>query len=59
MLWLSSDRLEGGKCSSLLADAFRHRKLQVENKNVLLIFIYLCENKNVISYQHDFNYTFS
>lgn len=30
MLWLSSDRLDGGRCSSLLADAFTHRKLKVK-----------------------------
>lgn len=32
MLWLSSDRLDGGRCSSLLADAFTHRKLKVKMK---------------------------
>lgn len=32
MLWLSSDRLDGGRCSSLLADAFRHRKLEGKMK---------------------------
>lgn len=32
MLWLSSDRLDGGRCSSLLADAFTHRKLKDKAK---------------------------
>jgi len=30
MLWLSSDRLDGGRCSSLLADALTLRKLKVK-----------------------------
>lgn len=33
MLWLSSDRLDGGRCSSLLADAFTHRMLREEYEN--------------------------
>lgn len=32
MLWLSSDTLEGGMCSSLLAEAFTHRKLKVKKQ---------------------------
>lgn len=38
MLWLSSDRLDGGRCSSLLADAFKQRKLKDKAK---LIFVLL------------------
>lgn len=39
MLWLSSDRLDGGRCSSLLADAFTHRKLKVKMKDGIVFLL--------------------
>lgn len=53
MLWLSSDRLDGGRCSSLLADAFTHRKLKVD-KNITYYILLLrgSDNTEMINFNY-------